>query len=90
MSEFVASQMMLDKAERWLHLCIRLKYKVTNQIEAADVLFNIAMMVGDVEKASDVAEQGLKMAIIRFGEKNRIVDDWKRKSENPVLYMITI
>ena len=48
MSEFVASQMMLDKAERWLHLCIRLKYKVTNQIEAADVLFNIAMMVGDV------------------------------------------
>ena len=93
MNESIDSQRlskMVDKAERWLHLCIQLKYKVTHQIEAADALFNICMMVGDVDKASDVAEQGLKLAIIRFGEKNRIVDDWKRKSENPVLYMITI
>lgn len=76
------------KAERWLHICAQLKYKVTHQIEAADYLFTITMMVGDVNRAKDVAEQGLKMSIIRFGEKNKIPEDWRRRLDNPVLYMI--
>ena len=65
-----------------------LKYKVTHQIEAADAIFSVAMMVGDVDKASKVAEKGMEMAVIRFGEENRIVEDWRRRKDDPVLYML--
>ena len=61
----------MSKAERWLELCVLLKYKVTHKIEAANAVFSMAMMVGQVEKAQQVAEQGLQLAIIRFGEENK-------------------
>ena len=79
---------LLAKAERWLELCLLLKYKVTHQIEAADAVFSLAMMVGQVDKAREVAEQGMEMAVIRFGEENIMVEDWKRRKDDPVLYMI--
>ena len=80
----------MSKAERWLELCVLLKYKVTHKIEAANAVFSMAMMVGQVEKAQQVAEQGLQLAIIRFGEenKNNVVEDWRRRNADPVLYMI--
>ena len=79
---------LLEKAERWLELCVLLKYKVTHQIEAADAVFSMAMMVGDVDKARKVAEKGMEMAVIRFGEENIIVEDWRRRKDDPELYML--
>ena len=61
---------------------------MTHQIEAADAVFSVAMMVGDVDKAKKVAEKGMEMAVIRFGEENRIVKDWRRRKDGPVLYML--
>ena len=54
---------LLEKAERWLELCVLLKYKVTHQIEAADAVFSMAMMVGDVDKARKVAEESVMQVI---------------------------
>ena len=79
---------LLEKAERQLELCVLLKYKLTHQIEAADAVFSVTMMVGDVDKARKVAENGMEMAVIRFGEENRIVEDWRRRKDDPVLYML--
>jgi hypothetical protein len=35
-----------------------------------------------------VAENGMEMAVVRFGEKNIIVEDWRRRKDDPVLYML--
>ena len=79
---------LLEKAERWLKLSIQMKLKVTRQLDAADVLFKLAMMLGEVERAVKVAKQGEQMAVIGFGSKNKIVQDWTRRKDYPVLYMI--
>lgn len=79
---------LLEKAERWLELCVLLKFKVTHQIEAADAVFSVAMVLGDIDKARKVAEKGMEMAVIRFGEENIIVEDWRRRRDDPVLYML--
>ena len=79
---------MLEEAQRWLDLSIQMKFKVTRQLEACDVLFKLAMILGDVERAVSVAEQGVQRAIIGFGMISMIEKDWTRRKSNPVLYMI--
>jgi hypothetical protein len=64
-----------------------LGFKFIHQLEAADAVFNIAILAGDVEKAKSVAVLGEQMAFVRGG-KRPIVEDWRRKETNHVVYML--
>ena len=79
---------MLEEAQRWLDLSIQMKFKIRRQLEACDVLFKLSMILGEVERAVSVAEQGVQRAIIGFGRLSKIEGDWMSRKNNPVLYMI--
>ena len=78
---------MLNKAERLLELRIQLGFKFVHQLEAADAVFNLAMLAGEIEKAERVASMGEEMALVRCGD-GRLVEDWRRKKANPMIYML--
>ena len=77
----------LGKAEQLLKLRIELGFKYVHQLEAADTVFTLAMLVGDVEKAQDVAVLGEEMAMVRWGE-GKVVEEWRKRKENPLLYLL--
>ena len=79
---------MLGKAERWLELVIKLKFKVSRQLEACDALFKVAMLLGKLDRAVEAAEIGSERACIGFGRNSKVVDDWEKRKNNPVIYMI--
>ena len=78
---------MLRRATELLDLRIKLQFKLIHQLEAAEAVFNFAMMKGDVEKAKDVAAKGEVMAKIRWGMGIQ-TSQWKRRKEDPVLYIM--
>ena len=78
---------LLNRAERLLELRTHLGFKFIHQLEAADAVFNVAMLAGDVEKAKSVAVLGEQMALVRCGE-GQIVKEWRRKKTDPVVYLL--
>ena len=79
---------MLGKAQRWLDLTIQLKFKVSRQLEACDVLFKLAILLGDIGLAEGAAQVGLERAMVGFGKNSKILEDWEKRKSNPVVYMI--
>ena len=77
----------LGKAEQLLKLRIKLGFKYVHQLEAAETVFTLSMIVGDIERAQGVAVLGEQMARIRCGE-GRVVEEWRKKKDNPLLYLL--
>ena len=78
---------MLRRATELLDLRMKLHFKLIHQLEAAEAVFNLAMIKGDVQKAKDVAAKGEVMAKIRWGMGIQ-TSQWKRRKEDPILYIM--
>ena len=77
----------LSKAERILNLRIQLGFKYIHQLDAAETMFTLAMLAGDVEKAKSVAVLGERMALVRCGE-GKVVEEWRRRKADTLLYLL--
>ncbi|XP_023330711.1 SET domain-containing protein 5 [Eurytemora carolleeae] len=89
-NSFSSEQMVevLRKAERWFFLRKSLGYKLTHQLEAAEVVWHLAMLLGEDEIASNICREGNLLADIRFGADSQEVQIWREKESNPVKYLL--
>ena len=78
----------LNKAEQLLNLRIQLGFKYIHQLEAAETVFTLAMLAGEMERAKSVALKGEQMALVRCGA-GRQVDEWRKRKEDPLLYLLS-
>ncbi|XP_023330710.1 SET domain-containing protein 5 isoform X2 [Eurytemora carolleeae] len=78
----------LRTAERWFFLRKMLGYKVIHQLEAAEVVWHLAMLLGQEQTALNISREGEVLAGIRYGKESIEVENWKEKRLNPVKSLI--
>jgi len=79
---------LLSRAERLLHIRVQLQFKLALQLDSLAVVWALALLAGQEDRARQVAEQGEATAIIRFGSEHAEVRLWKRRATDPMQAMM--
>ena len=59
-----------------------------HQLVAVETLFYLAMMAENTEKAVAVADKGVWLAKVRYGEDSKHWKEWKARKQDPVAYVM--
>jgi len=79
---------LLARAERLLQIRVQLQFKLTHQLDTLAVVWGLALLAGQDERACQVAKQGESTAAIRFGSEHAEVRLWQRRAVDPMQAMM--
>jgi len=79
---------LLKLSRRWLYLVQLLGNKVIHQLEVAEIVWHLALILGEEEDINFIASEGVKLSAIRYGSDSWQAKQWRMKLEDPLKYLM--